>query len=235
MTFGQYKRLLLVVAVPLILSGVAFAEVIRPYPHNFLVLQCQRSPDSEYCREFGDISGNLYESVKKQSSAWFDVEDAPVKKPSMTYLASADIRALKAQVVSAVPFSLSSPTAEADMNKLVGKNVDIILGIEANQRSSIVADSILLRCNSVRYLTDGKYRSQCYGDNWSGNVTYSAASDGVAMLQRLRDAVNTKITDWQNDHLLYRVVCYSMFLVGFLLLSGIVWLVRRATTYVKAG
>lgn len=235
MPFGKYKRLLLVVSLPLILIGIVFGELISPYPNSFIFLMCQRNGTYENCRNLGSRDGNLHQSVRKQSPAWFDVEDAPLSATSLSYYVQGDVRALTGYVVGAAPFALNPPAAEITMNQLDGKNVNIILGIRPNEASSIVGDSILLRCNSVRFVADNKFTSGCYGDGWNGRVTYTASGESADMLSRLRDGVNAEVGRFEKDRWMHRVVTYSMFLIGFLLLSGIVWLSRRAIRYVKAG
>jgi len=234
-TFGQYQRLLLVVTIPLILTGVLFGEVINQYPYKFRAFLCEKIGTTEYCNHFGDFSGSAYEREQKKSVAWFDVEDAPSKKPSMTYLASASQRALQGRITSAIPHDLNPPNAQADMSQLVGRNADIVLGMRPKERSNVAGEPTVLRCNSVAYLPDGMFMSRCFDEKWDGRVFYTASGDSLEMLQVLRKELSQEISVWENDRVLYRATTYSMFLVGFLLISSVVWLCRRAFRFVKAG
>lgn len=234
-TFGQYKRLLLVVALPLIVAGIVFGESLSPYPHKSRSLLCYIEGHKS-CRNLGPTDGLLYQSIRKQSPVWFDVEDSPLlSKTSLNYIAHGGVGALRAQVVSAVAYAPSPPAAAVEMSKLVGKSVDIILGMQPNEVSSIAGEPFLLRCNTVQFVADNKFASRCYGEGWGGPVTYTASGESADMLNQLRDSVNAEIYRWEKDRWIHRAGAYSMFLVGFLLISGTVWVSRKAIRYVKAG
>lgn len=238
MTGSQYKRLLLVAFVPLLLLGVIVSELLVPYD-RYLFLLCT-DPGLENCRNVGDPKSALYKAIERDYEAWFDVrlpleEDRSV----ITAFSMASRRVVTiSEIVTAIPFGGSAQgSAQAQlMSKLVGRNATAVLGIKKGEKSIVTKDEIMLFCNSFYFQNDQRtYGSQCYGDGWGGPITYKASSYSDEMLDGLASEMRQEISKKKWDHASYIAIMYPIFIYLFFIISLIIWLAKKSTKYVKQG
>nr|CAD6612931.1 hypothetical protein RKHAN_02532 [Rhizobium sp. Khangiran2] len=244
-TFGNYKRLLLVVILPLLLAGYLVSLAAMP-TQTMSYRLCQGLGDFENCRNLGEPGDALYDGTKQQSKIWFQVMNRDMDGAQDVYQVEANARTVGRVTVDAVAaYTLPKPTplGEAQMQSMKGRPALLRMGIEDGQRSAVTDSEIYLFCHTLRLDMEpsewvphpGPYTAECVADEWSGRISFTPSPDAEKQLVLLRDAVNAEVNDRERQLLTERVVLTLAPLVLFLVLSGIVWLTRRATAFVKAG
>lgn len=246
MTFGKYKRLLLVVSLPLLLVGYILSEFVMPYPKS-AYLVCQSLGTMENCRNVGAPGENLHDRTKQQSKAWFQIDGGPISDTHVFYIVEGDARTLgRVTVDEVVPYStevLTNPQAPAQMEKLKGREAMMRMGIEKEQRSVDLGSEIFLFCHTLTLDMDsrpyfnnpGPYTAQCVADGWGGYVSVKPSPEAEQHLKLLRDGVAEEVGKIERDFMIHRVVLTIAPLVLFLILSAVFWTTRRATAFVRAG
>lgn len=127
-TIPKYRRLCLVLFLPLLLLGFLSANILMPYERILRAL-CVQSSGKEYCQDVGEYNGYYYKAVMKRSIAWFEVEASPFERnPTIVPDAMASIRMVPdAEIVEASgPYG---PEINNTLRKLVGMRANVSLGI----------------------------------------------------------------------------------------------------------
>lgn len=245
MTFGKYKRLLLVVSLPLLLAGYLASLAAMP-TRNMAYRLCQGLGNFENCRNLGEPGDALYDRTKQQSAKWFQVNNRAMDGAHDVYQVEANARTIGRITVDAVAgYSLPKPTplGEAQMQSMKGRPALLRMGIEDGQRSVVTESETYLFCHTLDFdmkpsewvPKPGPYTAECVADEWGGKVSFTASPEAEKQLVLLRDAVNVEVSERERMLLTERVVLTLAPLVLFLILSAIVWLTRRAAAFVKAG
>lgn len=237
MTWKKYLRLVLVSILPLMLAGYFAAKLIWPYePSAHITCAPFLLTGQENCRNVGD--GSLYDSVKSEHPAWFDVHVGDYDEDAYLHdFVEASARIIPTvEIVSATPFFGYSPDVKSFMGSLAGRNAVMNLGIQDEERSLITDEVALLYCKNLQ-IGDGneEYTSDCYGNGWSGPVTYRVNGAGKEELDSLITSIEEEIADRRNDYNLFRIVTYPIFVYTFFFVSFLIWLVARAVRYVANG
>ncbi len=91
-------------------------------------------------------------------------------------------------------------------------------------------------CNSM-YLEDtpGILRAECLGEGWAGKVTFKLGALSEAALNQLTNAIDLKIKRVNRAELEHYTLISPIFLLGFLLLSALIWVTRMAYRFVMRG
>ena len=234
MTWRRYRRLTLVLILPLLLAGWLTARAM--WSHNDLFATCEEQSTFENCRNVG-WTGSLHDYVIKSQPAWFDIQPAELDTSPAAMPFSGSRRSFYgAEVVAAEPFMGNGPAAASIMSETVGKRGRVLLGILKNERSTILDSAVDLACNSVSFsATPGQYEAGCYGEGWSGPVTFTLTGSEQQRMERLRQEVQAEIDKQHGEYRLFQIIMYPLFLYLFLIGSGLVWLGRVSFRYVKEG
>lgn len=235
MSASKYKRLFIVSFIPLMALGFLTARfVFNQSGMRYSFVTCAPFISLENCRQVGDPDGGLYKRVISEHPAWFDVEvgDYDADAPYRNFI-SASTRILSdAQIVRAFP----APGSASVMESLPGHRAIIKLGIEEGERSFIQDGIYVLYCNSLKFESKGgEYTSYCFGDGWSGMVTYQATGNSRDQLDKLLSSIREIDSQRRSEYNIFRVVMYPLFVYLFILVSLIVFIVSRAIRYVKSG
>ena len=239
MSANKYKRLCIVSFDPLMVLGFLTSKfVFHKSGMEYSYVTCAPFISLENCRQVGDPDGNLYKHVISEHPAWFDVQvgDFDADAPLHNFI-SASTRVLPdAQIVRTNTFAFSSPRSESVMSSLLGQKAVIKLGIEEGERSFIQDGVYFLYCNSLKFESkEGEYTSNCFGDGWSGGVTYQATGHSRDQLDKLLSSIKEVDSQRKSEYNIFRVVMYPLFVYLFILASLIVFIVSRAIRYVKSG
>lgn len=245
MTFGKYKRLLLVVTLPLLLVGYLASLAAMP-TQTMSYRLCQGMGNFENCRNVGEPGEAFYDHTKRQSSKWFQVMSRSMDGARDVYQVEANARTLGRVTVDVInPYTLPKPTplGAVQIQGIQGRPALLRMGIEDGQRSVDAGSEVYLFCHTLHFDMEpsqwvpkpGPYTAECVADEWSGRVSFTPSAEAEKPLVLLRDAVNAEVNDRERQLLIERVVLTLAPLVLFLILSGIAWLARRATAFVKAG
>lgn len=239
MSSSKYKRLFIVSFIPLMALGFLTSKfVFHLSGMKYSFVTCAPFMDLENCRQVGDPSGDLYKRVESEHPAWFDVEvgDYDVDAPYQNFI-SASTRILSdAQIVRASSYFSHTSRSASVMESLPGHRAVIKLGIEDGESSFIHDGIYVLYCNSLKFESKGgEYTSGCYGDEWSGRVTYQASGHSRDQLDKLLSSVRKIDSQRKSEYNIFRVVMYPLFVYLFIILSLVVFIVSRAVRYVKSG
>jgi len=243
-TFGQYKRLLLVVSLPLLLIGSGLAFAVSPFP-KWETIVCS---GSRWCRtvvesEFINELENVVNSGKEYLGD--DLTSFPVSLPTDSFrFGRYDIQSVGAavkdvRIVAYQPYVHSSQAANTLAASWVGTQGNIVLGFGRPGRSVYGGGYPLsLVCSGLEILDDqGLYRATCVmrepGDG--GSFTFSSPRDDDTQFVHLIEHIEETVADSEFDRIMYIVLVYPSLLYGFIILSGLVWLGKRAKAFVVAG
>lgn len=237
MTRTRFKRLFVVLLGPLLIAGAILAFMANKDAGS-LNMRCQIGLfGSENCRPTG--WADFDERVAKEAPAWFDVKTRPYEKNSFpTVSVSASQRQIKdVQIIDVFPYAGTadgpgSPLSE--LRSLSDHKISIIFGVR--NESARVYDP--LGCNELDFeeAASGIFRAGLCGiPNGVAQVQFRVGEQGQKELMALKAAVDNETAEGRRIMILGYLILTPIFVVLFLLLSGLVWIVRRATSYVAAG
>ena len=234
MTIQQYRRLAVVAFLPLLLAGWIYAVIFEPFGEGPFVT-CEYDDVFQHnCRSVG-WAGGLHDEVLKSSPAWFDLQIPHLQdeSPVSIHFQGSARSFYGAQVISATPYG--SNAGDVGSN-LVGRQANVILGLDGDQRSYVSSDNLVLYCNSLNFEVKlNEYRSNCFGDDWAQSVSFALVGDGREHLNALKKAMIAEIDDNAARYRGYQLLMYPLFVYLFMLLSGLAWLTNKAYRFVKAG
>ncbi|WEA23718.1 hypothetical protein [Pseudomonas juntendi] len=235
MNLKKYKRLCVVVFLPLLIIGVLGSLLFWPYPKS-AVYYCE-ARNEEYCRNGGELGSHISEIIKSQQPSWFPITISTENSLDPIYVFFGSFRTVhSAEVIKTVTYVGHSQAATDFMNGLIGRTVSIFLGPPEGGKSVVTERNALLYCNDLTFeLVSGTYTSRCWGDGWGGPITFSVedASQDRNMLDQLKVEIDRKIKDMRIYHIIYMIVVYPIFFYGFLLLSLLYWLGIQAVRYIR--
>jgi hypothetical protein len=238
MTASQYKRLCLVLFVPLLLTGYLVATYALPY-NRFQVVMCQQFVGGDNnCVSASSLDSPLYKHMKQLHKAWFDVELGPQERGSITTsLPMASGRLLEdVEILKDKPYWMFGPDVGRFVDGMAGRRGMIQLGIPDKELSLVSSDRFLLLCHNIRYQgTPGVYSSRCFGDGWTAPFKYRVLAQDRDMLEGLKAEIHKSFDDKVTEYRIYQAVMYPAFVYLFLNLSALVWLTGKAVQYVRRG
>lgn len=245
MTFGKYKRLLLVSVLPLLLAGYLLSLAAMPFREMAYRL-CEGYGNFENCRNLGESGTSLYDQTKQKYPKWFQVNTPGMDGAHDVYSVEANARTIgRVTVDQVIPYNelRANPQGDAQMKSLVGRPALLRMGIEDGQRSADTGSEIYLFCHTLDFdkkplewfPKPGRYTAQCVAETWGGYISFSPSAEAEKPLVLLRDAVTEEVTDRETHLLTERITLTLAPFVLFLILSAAVLAIRRATAFVRAG
>lgn len=223
-------------ALGFFVSKIVFHQSGMKY--SFITCAPSTLTGTENCRQVGDPSGKLHQSVRSEHPAWFDVEVGEFDKdaPYQNFISASTRVLTDAQIVRTKTYAIHTPQSESVMASLPGQKAVIKLGIEEGESSFVQDNMYFLYCNSLKFEEKaGEYTSGCYGDGWEGVVTYQAAGYSRGELDKLLSSIQRVESQRKSEYNIFRIVMYPMFVYLFLLASLIIFIVSKAIKYIKAG
>ena len=237
MTFAKYKRLFLVLLFPLLLAG-AVAAVVANKDYGLVSMRCEPFMSGvETCRSTG--WGEYDDRIKQDSPGWFDVHARSYEKNSFPEVfASASQRQINdVQILDVTPYagtddSPGSPLAQ--LRSLGSQNTSIMFGIPDNNYRLLNP----LGCNELDLdeSASGIFTAELCGiPNGLVHVRFRVSPQGQQQLLGLKQAVDEETSNNRQTMIVNYVTITPVFVLLFLIISCLVWTVRRAGTYVAAG
>lgn len=237
MTWKKYRRLLIVVSMPLLLASGIFFSTIVPAPTYATIVCTQWLSDSEKCRTTDGLGNRFDELIRRDYPAWFDVLAVPYKQNNFPFATvSASQRLVeRARILEVTPYvgTEDGPGSPIDLlRSRVGQEVSIVLGVESNQSRDGYLN--VIGCNELEFAPTALSYSAglCGVPDGIARVRFSTTDNG---LRQLEAAAKAEIAAGRSNLILHYALGVPAFLVLFLLLSGLVWLIRRAWLYVAAA
>ncbi|WP_146142126.1 hypothetical protein [Aeromonas veronii] len=236
MTAAQYRRLLIVITLPLLIAGGIFTRaVIRP--HNYIAILCG-NPEylSEKCRTTDGLGKPWHEEIKSQHPIWFNINTSPYESNSFPYaFVSGSPRSIPGvHIVSVTPYlgtdgGPSSPIEQ--LRKMAGKKISIQFGYEN------MTELNPLGCNELTFNSIGNTYTAglCSIPNGTAQVKFTVGAEGSRILSELKANIDDEISRQRNRIIIDYAIGTPMFLIIFLMGSLLVWTVKRANSYIRNG
>jgi hypothetical protein len=241
MTWSKYRRLCLVLVLPLLIAGYLCARGFWPYDRYVHIL-CELRETGEYCRPVGPPEGEFYKEVKKEAGtpAWVPITPSSRKRGDFIYpwVEATQLHVAFSEILSARNYVGQGPDTANVMQRLIGMKGFMTLGFKDKAlHSSIIEDFASLYCNSLEFgVQPGTYETVCYGNDFGGPITFRiAGGSSRQLLDGLNTAIEKEINEKRADYLFYRIAAYPMFVYLLLILSVLGWIAQKATRFVKAG
>lgn len=229
MNAAQFKRMTLVLVVPLFLCGVAFYHIVLPSSGSTYMI-C--SSDGS-CREMRYMERERFESDRKDYlDIWFFELEAPV------YFFMEPISP-EGRIVSTTPlFGLDTDFEFEDRmaQRLLGQDAAFLLGGNRDALSSIQGQDIYLRCNNMSFEQGAEVISaRCSGDGWQKIVNFTPASDQAIFFANLYANIKATTRAKQATETAIQAATYFSFLLIYGLLSAVTAAVIFGYSYVRYG
>lgn len=237
-TVSQYRRLLLVCFMPLLIVGVIFSYKTSPHhEHNFILCNNSLSPDRYFCSNMGGSQSSIYLYHKNQFEHWFAIYPSNGKRISGLSFEGSILNIPDAKIIDAKFFGDSSVEMEHYIPDFKGMKANLTLGINNSSPSSFVRDDfVYLYCNSLFLSESGnEFISDCFGDNWRASIKYKILGDSRDVVSSLSASVFDEIKSINKYMILHWVISVPIFLFGFIFLSLIIFSTFKAYSYVKNG
>lgn len=154
MTARQYRRLLVVLSLPLLLAGGIFFSTAVPAPFYASIICNQPLPTYENCRTTDGLGEPFDEALRRESAAWFDVHATThdQNKFPMSFISASPRLVDGAQILEVTPYvgTNTGPGSGTDaLNAAIGQKISIALGVEPNGPRD--AYLYLIGCNELRF------------------------------------------------------------------------------------
>ncbi|MBB2700818.1 UNVERIFIED_ORG: hypothetical protein GGI66_005530 [Rhizobium esperanzae] len=241
MTKNQYRRLVFVSFVPLLILGAIIFSITFPFSRNAIIL-CQPSVSISRC--VPTVGNDDYDRWKRilqgEIQRWFDVEVVEDGEPFLLhdYITAVGRGLRNVQIVNVEPLYRDVVGGSENLESvktLIGRNAYIVLGIEDDRTSSIAGDDPMFQCNRLAYLpAANQFMSYCFGDGWNAKVAYNVTDpENLSMLNDLRKEIDDVRQTRANDFLAYLLIGCPWLVYLFFVVSGIVWLILKASRYVR--
>lgn len=238
MTKMQYRRLLIVLTVPLLIAGAIFTKaVIRP--DNYVTIVCDNTSIlGENCRTT-DGWGQQWDELRRgEHPAWFDVHTRAPEDNSFPHatVSGSQRDITDARIVSVAPYkgtdeSAGSPLAQ--LRSMTDQEITIIFGVNKKDTRSLNP----LECNELNL--DGKYNIYtarlCGIPNGVAEVKFTTGVNSSEMLSVLRTKIEEEVSRQRKNIIIDYATGIPLFLVLFLLGSLLAWIAKKAISYVRDG
>lgn len=236
MTFSKYKRLFLVLLLPLLVCGFGLS-LLSPFDSDYSVV-CETVFRAEICKRTRGSESIEYKISKERYSARLFLVNATEPDAFIRPLVEASPRLLqKVRIVDFSPFKFTgSPEMNGKIQALEGRAGYLHLGVEAGKRSIIEDNEFFIYCSDLNIRLPGDiYESVCSGMGWQGHLKFKPLGESQEILQTLRTAIAQEIDRKKSDFVVYALIIYPFFVYLFLLLSLAIVLVSKAISFVKNG
>lgn len=237
MTRAKFKRLFIVLLAPLLIAGGILAFSVN-MDDGSINLRCNNSLfGMENCRSTG--WGDFADRVEKESPAWFEVNARPYEKNSFprvtAYASQRQIDGV--ELIDATPYvgtaeGPGSPLSE--LQSLAGQKISILFGV-SNERDRTFNP---LGCNQLDFdeASPSVFTAGLCGiPNGVAQVRFRVGPEAQKALAALKSSIDDETARGRTRMIENYVFITPIFLIVFLIISGVVWAIRRAARYVAAA
>jgi hypothetical protein len=224
MTLSRFKRLTLVLTIPLLISGAIFSYSTSDLS-KALGMVCELSGGAEECEVKGDMFGKSIYTLNYGKSNLFIIHTSSQSSFASIY-AQGSSRLIRDAWITDVEDNFGS-AADSLSPDLIGKKASIWLGRE--EGGGILACSELFLGGEKN-----EFSASCRMDGRGPSIVsfYTSDSD-FRMLSNLRFAISEELKV-SNRHLLWEWFANSfIFLLLYFAISLLLYLLHKAYMYVK--
>lgn len=228
----RYKRLVIVVAIPLLIIGAIFSYLESGFG-RFQVIVCEISQGTEDCQAAGDPFGpSIYTLRYEGQGERFAIYPGNFSKDRMLFQGSR--RTIEHAWISDADTSrggLMDNSVAPD--ELIGKHVSISLNSDKDD-SVVFERGAHMRCHSLFFHEEkNSFSAWCRMGGWESNISFYTSDADLIMLSNLNIAMS-KEANAAKRHMLWEWLATTpIFLFGFFVVSLILYLVHIAYVYIK--
>ena len=231
MTWSKYRRLCLVVVVPLLIVGWLCAQIAWPF-EKYVNIDCS---GDNYCRPINEKQFYGDEQLRER----FQVDPASQKSSSYVHpFAQATERVVHGALIGNAGFYAGASAEEqAFVKTFKGSTATLLLGGKDKNLLTAQGNGTLhMNCHTLVFNEKaGTYDASCFGLGWGGPLSFSVEGPDREWLDGLSASIEKVVGERKTEYRWFQIVVYPIFFYGFLLLSLLCWLAARATKFVKAG
>ena len=240
MTTRKYRRLLAVLCIPLLAAGALFFTVVVRPPSSVEILCTPFLASNDSCK-WATFEGQFGERLRKEYPVRFDIQARPFERNKFPFAYASGSRQIVtgATVLEVEPYAGTtdgpgSPIAALRSRR--GESITIIFGGGGNREDD---ERLLnpLQCNELDLTSypNAYIAGLCGVPQGVAKVKFVLNGDDNAQLAGLKPAIDAVVAEARNNLLLHYALGTPLFLILFLIGSGLVWAIRRASAYVAAG
>lgn len=232
MSLPRYKRLVIVLAIPLLIIGAIFSYSESSLG-RFQVIVCEISQGTEDCQAAGDPFGpSIYTLRYKGQGERFAIYPHNFSKDRMLFEGSR--RRIEHAWIS------DADTSRGDLrdtsvapDELIGKHVSISLNSD-NHDSVVSERDANMRCHSLFFHEEkNSFSAWCRMGGWESHIDFYTSDADLIMLSNLNGAMS-KEANAAKRHMLWEWLATTpIFLLGFFVVSLILYLTHIAYVYIK--
>lgn len=192
----------------------------------------------ENCRTTDGLGEKWDEQLRSEHPAWFDIQTRPYEKNSFpTAFVSGSQRYVPGiRIVSVSPYlgTDESPGSPLDeLRAMTGREIAIVFGTKEGDARPLNP----LGCNELNFDDGGDTYTAglCGIPNGVARVEFTASGETSKQLSELKAKIDNEIASQRSNIIIDYAVGIPLFLIIFLLGSALIWTVRKATSYVRAG
>lgn len=233
MNYNQYRRLLLVLTIPLLIAGAIFA-LIEGRSLNDATILCV----GDNCRTTDGLGKRWDTALRSEHEAWFDVNARTYDDNTFprTIISASSQLVTDATIIDVEPYVGTDDRAGSPLDQLrnlQGKNIALLFGVKGNNVSTLK----MLTCNELNLMdAPTSYTAGLCGiPNGIVRVKFRVDSEANKQLSALKTSIENETSESRNSLILNYIFGVPIFFVIFIILSLLVFVIRKSINYIKAG
>ncbi|MGC0055768.1 hypothetical protein ACNSPG_22470 (plasmid) [Brucella pituitosa] len=187
---------------------------------------------------------SLYEEIKSRSNSWVEVTDNDTSNRSGWFNISVSPRRIGnvhiIDNIATVDVFGKFPRSIEHLSRL--KNITADLTLVSNVESVIENGKLYLNCSRINFTTfkptktsNDEFEVYCASNDWSGIFTVQPSDGAEIAINEFKVPLWESVQDYELGFIVNRTVVTLFPLGVYFILSLLVWLVFRATAFVRAG
>ena len=236
MTKSQYKRLLKILALPLLIAGAIFSAIIGQ-DASYVTIICRSADD---CITTDGLGERFDTIVREQEGDLFEINLTEYEDNEFPYaiISGSPVVIPNAQILDVSTYAGTSEAPGSPFDELksaTGERITLVMGINSGENDLRLLNP--LSCNGLSLIhTPSYYEAELCGvPDGVVKVRFLTDEKSADALQVMKSNIEEEISDARTSLILHYVFGIPSFLIGFLLLSGLVWMIGRAAAYVRHG
>ncbi len=229
MTAAQFKRLTLVLLLPLFLCGVAVYHSVLPSSgYKFMICSTDGS-----CREMRYMERENLESDRKH---YLEIWAFELKAKVEFYMQPISTEGKIVYTTPLIGFDTDYEAEENVSRRLLGQDAAFLLGGNRDIPSSIHGGDVYLRCKNMSFERgDEVISARCGGDGWNQIVHFTPASDQASFFTDLYANMKATTRAKRATETVIQATTYVSFLLIYGLLSAVTAAAIFGYRYVRHG
>lgn len=231
MTKNQFKRLFFLLLGPLLIAGGILATVEAKKAGARMIF-CQPIVHWSKNNSCRSVSWDRFVRIM-DGAVLFDVYTQSSSNP---YTSASSRVVSGVQILEVSPYlgtDASPGSALSQLRAMAGQEISIILGISDNEYRQLDP----LACNGLTFQEGSSevFKAGCHIPDGVASVKFRVDSQSQSELLRLKADIDEELERRRQEVVSIFLMITPIFIVIFLLISGIIWSIRRAMAYVMSA